>query len=106
MTSHQCGRTCRFDRTHPQFYLQLRFQLAHHSAISTIQFLTFPRGGKITGHCPESRNNPQRANGSKHEARSKYERKIDHASFQNRPNISQRRPLSPWWPKYEGYHWT
>src|SRR5437016_12438060 len=37
--------------------------------------------------CPESRDNPQCANGSKHEARSEYELEIEHASFQNRHNI-------------------
>lgn len=37
------------------------------------------------GHSrPESRDNPQCANGSEHDARSEYEREIKHAIFQNR----------------------
>jgi len=63
------------------------------------------------GHShPESRDNPQCANGSKHEARSEYEREIEHASFQNRHNIfavSQCAAHCRYAAKgYEDYHWT
>ena len=39
---------------------------------------------------------PQCANGSKYEASSKYEREIEHASFQNRHNIFCLSVRCPW----------
>src|ERR1700732_383366 len=48
------------------------------------------------GHSrPDSRDNPHRANGSKHEACSEYEREIEHASFHNPHDSSLPLSASP-----------
>jgi len=53
---------------------------------------------------------PQCANGAKHEARSEYEREIEHASFHNRHNILLSLGAPPivaaFAKGYEAYHWA